>query len=276
MRKIIFILCILLAVAAAVNAQIAVQQLAITPEQIRPGEEVSLFVQLQNAGDEDIENVFVRLDLTQVPFIPVGSSSEKVIEEIRDFDREALSFTLRALPDAQPQVYKIPLVITHGTISTTSLIGIEVTSPAHLDVLLESETMMNTPGKVTLKFINDGLSQIQFLKVSLRPLPGYEILSPTPVYIGEVDVGDFETEEFRIMPLIDDPILMLELEYRDGSNHIQRESRLLQLKVYTQEEAQRFGLAEKTPSYLPWIIAFAVVATIFIVYRRRRKRKNAP
>ena len=57
---------------------------------------------------------------------------------------------------------------------------------------------MNDKGTVTLKFVNSGLTQIKFLKVTLQDGLSYEILSPKSLYIGEVDIDDFEISKFSI------------------------------------------------------------------------------
>ncbi len=275
--KLLFIVFIVLALAVPLaSAQITIDSFIATPDKVLPGQDVILELKLENAGDEDIENVIVRLDLSQVPFAPLGSSTERAVDEIRDHRHETMFFTLRALPDAPVQIYKIPVVITHGAASTTSLIGVEVTAQAHLEMILDNTDilMVGEQGKVTLKFVNDGLAEIQFLKVRLREISGYEIVSSPSLYVGEIEVGDFETEEFTVIPQMADPILALDIEYLDAGNQKFVDSKLIKLKVYTAEEARRLGLAKNNWAYLPWLIGIIVVAILFIIYRKR-KRKNA-
>ncbi len=277
MTNIAFMILIVVLALPLVSAQLMIDSFTALPEKVEPGKDVLLELQLENAGDEDVENIVVRLDLTQVPFAPVGSSTEKAIDELRDHRREKMQFTLRALPDAQAKIYKIPVVISSGTLSTTSLIGIEVAAPAHLDVLQDNSEVLTIgqQSKVILKFVNDGLAQVQFLKVTLRQIPGYEIVSAPSLYIGEVDIGDFETEEFTIIPLTEDPILALDLEYRDASNQQFTAAKLIQMKVYSAEEAKQLGLVVEGKGWTYGIIVLIVIAA-FIFWRRRKKRKNAP
>lgn len=276
--KLLFLTFIVLALAIPLAfAQITIDSFTAAPEKVEPGNDVTVELQIKNAGDDNIEDVIVRLDLSQVPFATLGSSTERVIDEIRDHRQETMQFTLRALPTAVAQIYKIPIIIAHGTVSTTSLIGIEVTAPAHLDVLVDNAEIVQVgdQGKVLFKFINDGLTPIQLLKVTLRESPGYEIISSRSLYVGEVEVGDFETEEFIIIPLMANPVLALDLEYQDTNNQGFTASRLIQLKVYTTEEAQRLGLVNSSKSMLYWIIGIIILAIIFIIYQKKRKHKNA-
>ena len=275
MKKLILLLLALL-IIPLVNAQIAIQSFASSPSNVLPGEEVQLKIILENVGKDDIENILISLDLSQVPFAPLGSSTEKIIDKIKDDNEETIYFNLIALPNAEPQIYKIPVKISYNETSKTSLISLEVTANANLDVILEESEVVkvNDQGKVTLKFVNNGLTQIKFLKVTLKESPAYEILSPKTIYIGEVDIDDFETEEFIIIPKLKNPQLSLELEYRDSNNNEFKDSRILNLNVYTVEEAKQLGLVKNNFNSL-WIILILITVIAIIIYRRIKRKKNA-
>lgn len=278
MKSLLMIFMMLMLILPLASAQITIDTFTATPEKVEPGSDVVIELSIENAGNDDIENVIVRLDLSQVPFAPVGSSTERAVDEIRDHRHETMQFTLRALPDAQTKTYKIPVIITHGITSTTSLIGIEVSASAHLDILVDNTELVQVgdKGKVIFKFINDGLTQIQLLKVTLRESPGYEIVSSRSLYVGEVDVGDFETEEFVIIPTMANPVLALDLEYKDTNNREFSATQLIQLNVYTAQEAQQLGLVNNGKSMLYLVLGIIVLVIIFIIYKKRRKHNNAP
>src|SRR3989338_3121415 len=271
------LLFVAMMVMPLVSAQVAVSSFTVNPRTVAPGGETNIDLTLENVGDLDIENVIVTLDLSNVPFVPVGSSNEKIIEEIDDGDQERVTFRVKALSTAEPSTYKIPVVISHAGVSKTSLISLEVTATAHLDLLLEKSELVkvNDNGKVTLKFVNDGLAQVKNLKITLKESPLYQITSPNTLYIGEVDVGDFETEEFTIIPLSEDPILTVEMEYRDAANNLFKESKLIKIPVYTEEEAKQLGLVKNNNTLMIIVIAVLMLVAGILLYRRRKKRKNA-
>ena len=274
--KWISILLLAMMVIPLVNAQVAVNSFSLYPQKVLPGSEISIDLTLENVGNLDLENVIVTLDLSEVPFVPVGSSNEKIIDEIKDGDKEKVMFQVKALPDAQPSTYKIPVVVSYAGASKTSLISVEVTADAHLDLLLEKSELVkiNDNGKVTLKFVNDGLAQVKNLKITLKESPLYQITSPSTLYIGEVDVGDFETEEFTVIPRAEDPILAVELEYRDAANNQFKESKLIKIPVYSEEEAKQLGLVKGNSLVWP-IVGVVVLLAAIVIYRRRKKKKNA-
>src|SRR3989344_4654088 len=96
--KIVLILLALL--LPVVQAQIAIESFSSHPQQVLPGEEVVLQLEVENVGEDRIEDILVSLDLKELPFVPVDSSTEKIIEKIRDDDSEFVTFRLRALPTA--------------------------------------------------------------------------------------------------------------------------------------------------------------------------------
>lgn len=276
-KSILVLLVILAALLPIANAQVAVKSFELNPQTVSPGDELSLYISVENVGDDDLENVMVSLDLTQVPFAPVESSNEKVIDKINDHDSERANFRLRALPDAEPALYKIPVVLSHDDVSKTSVIGVEVKAAPSLDLILDESELVkvNDQGKVTIKFVNNGLTQVKFLKATLAPSPLYKIISPDTMYIGDVDVGDFQTEDFTIIANIDDPILTFNLEYRDANNNEFTSSQLVPLKVYTEEEAKQLGLVQNKSSSSLLIIALIAIIAGFFIYRRiRRKRRQ--
>jgi len=275
--KLITILLLAIMALPIVQAQVAVDSFSLSPQKVLPGSETSIKLTLENVGDKDVDNVLVSIDLSQVPFVPIGSSNENVIETINSNDKESVIFRVKALSDAKPSVYKIPVVISYEGVSKTSLISIEVTANAHLDLLLDKSEVVkiNDHGKITLKFVNDGLTKVKNLKVTLQESPLYDIISPNVVYIGEVSMGDFETEDFTIIPKAKDPILMVGLEYRDDANNLFTESKLIKIPVYTEEEAKQLGLVQPKSMFWPILGAIVIVGLVILYFRRKKKKKNA-
>ena len=279
----VMVLLMIVMAAPLANAQVAVGSFTLSPEKVLPGSETNIVLTLENVGNVDIKNVVVTLDLSEVPFVPVGSSNEKIIDKINDRDEEKINFRIRALPEAPPSSYKIPVIISYEGSSSyegaskTSLISVEVTADAHLELFLDKSELVkvNDHGKVTLKFVNDGLIKIKNLKITLKELPLYKINSPRTLYLGEVDVGDFETEDFVIIPLVKDPLLAVEVEYIDTANNPFQELKLLKIPVYTEEEAKQLGLVKNNSSKILFIILFILVFGAILLYRRRKKKKNA-
>lgn len=274
MNKILAVILMMLIMLQGASAQIAINSFSSNPSTIAPGKNVEVTINLENVGNDDIEDIVVRLDLSNVPFAPIDSASEKVIDKLNEDDETSVSFNLIAMPDATSQIYKIPVKVSHGTINQESLVSLTVAGQAKLDVVLESSELVKIGdnGKTIIKFVNNGLTDIKFLTVKLLPNNGYELLSADTIYIGQVDVDDFETAEFDMIAKSQNPEMIFNLNYKDSNNKEFSQSKIVSLKVYSLEQAKQLGLV--TTNYWSLIIGLAVVIIIaFLIYRRYKRRK---
>ena len=72
--------------------------------------------------------------------------------------------------------------------------GVEVSAKTELSYSVESEmNVIGEQGRIALKIINSGLGDIRFVNVKLGTASGYDLLSPSQVYVGTVNSDDFET-----------------------------------------------------------------------------------
>jgi len=259
------------------SAQITIDSFTSIPETVQPGEELSIQVHLENVGEEDIEIVVVSLDITDIPFAPTGSSNEQVIKKIDENEEKIVIFHLKALPTAEPQTYKIPVTLSYENVTKVSLISVDVRTDAEIAVLIEDSDLVviNEQGTVTIKVVNSGLTHVKVFQLTLLESTGYEILSPSIAYIGEIDVGDFETEEFIIAPKEEDPELLLQLEYRDAENNEFQEEKRLNLTVYSEEEARALGLKKQGVPVTAILVVIVIVIAIAAFYKRKKRRNHA-
>lgn len=274
MNKAITVILVMLIMMNIANAQIAINSFNAVPSVISPGKQVQVTLDIENVGSEDIEDIVVKLDLTNVPFAPYNSASEKVIDELNEDDNIQVVFDLIVLPDASSEIYKIPVEINHGTIKQSSLVSLSVAGDARLDVVLENSEVVKIGdrGNVIVKFINNGLTDIKFLTVKLNSNSNYELLTPDTVYIGQVDVDDFETAEFEILAKNKNPEMLFTVSYKDANNREFSQSKLVRLNVYDMETAKQLGLIQS--SILGYIAVPIVILLIgWFWYRRRKKRK---
>ena len=271
----LFLLVFLITLGTA-HAQIAIESFSSNPDAVQPGEDVEVEINLENVGEEDIENILISIDLTDLPFAPIESSTEKIIDKIRDGDQETVSFQLVALSSAEAKTYKIPVAITYENTTKSSLISLEVTTDASVNIILESSDLVivDEQGAVTIKLVNEGLTQIKFLQASLLESSEYDIISPSSVYVGEIDTGDFETEEFIILPKTEDPDLKFKLEYRDTNNKVFEEVQKIRVKVYSAEDAVKLGLVEQSNSFTTILIFLVIALALSVWVRRKIKKKN--
>lgn len=256
-----------------------------TPSQIKPGEDAELTVVLENDGDDTVEDVSVILNLEDLPLAPYDSSSEKTVDEIEEDDKQTFRFRVIALNNAKSGIYKIPVDIEYtedGDEKTrTGLISIIINDKPQLDVLSESTNLVKgRQEEVSIKIINKGLADVEFLEMDVLSGTSYTILSPKQVYIGEIESDDFDTAEFTIFfkettrNFVDLPV---QIKYRDITNKQYIENYNVELRVYDTKEAIQLGLIQqsRTGMYVGIVVLLVIVFIVYRWIRRRRKARKA-
>ncbi len=254
-----------------------------TPNEVAPGKTVKITLTIENEVGEDLENIVVGLDLSEVSeFAPYKSSTEKTIEEIDDEDTEDVKFELVALSNAKAGVYKIPVLISYildenkTPIEKTSYISLTINAKPELQLDYEGELIKGKRNEINIKITNTGLTEVKFLGIEVKDVNGIRILSSKKVYLGDIESDDFDGATFDIFieseakNLINFPV---QLNYRDATNKLYTEFVEIRLKTYTKKEAIELGLIKKSNAGLYAGIIIAIVI-IWFVYRKIKKRKK--
>ncbi len=253
-----------------------VSALTVTDAQgttISPGQEGEISIYLENTGSKSIEEISVSIDLTNIPFIPVGSS-EASIEKLNEDKEKVFSFSIRASSDAKPGDYKVPYLINaKNTTQKKGTLGVRVTGDSKLSFSLNSDVpVVGHKAKLTLKTINSGLTDAKF--VSLKIIPnGMTILSEDKVYIGTIGSDDFETSSFEAIFNKINPTITVFLSYQDFNNKEQTITEEVSLTVYSYERALELGIVKKNNT-LMYVSVVLFLIVFWIVWRNIRKRQR--
>jgi hypothetical protein len=252
------------------------------PEKISPSESARVTISLRNKAESSIKDVVVKLDLSgEIPIAPIGSATEKMIDNIRGSDEEQVVFDVIALQEAELKTYKIPLMIEYRDeygerYEKEDLISLTVSSKPNLVVLVEeNELVQGMKSRVVIKILNNGLGGTYFLSAMLIESPDYDIVGKNEEYIGEIDSDDFDTFDFMLVPKKAGNIpLQLKITYKDSENKEYMEQVILNPRVYTAAEAQQIGLLAGN-STITIVVVVVVVVVVFFFWRRWRKKRKA-
>ena len=262
---------------------LTISSVDVSPEQIIPGGTAEITLNLENNFDRTLSNIEVYLDFSseKVPIAPYGSGAEMSIEEIKSDKSKTLIFSVIALSDAKPGVYKIPVMIKYtdnGTeVKKSSLISLSINSNPMLYITAEDSILIKGQGNtLSIKIVNNGLSDVKLLTIKLNEVIGINMLSQSEVYIGELSSDNFDSAEFKIFVSENAPGLLnmpVELRYRDAANNELKETKNLEINAYSKEEAISLGLIKRNNS-LGIAITIAVLVIAFIIYGRIRKKRR--
>ncbi len=274
---------------------LSIEEVIIGKDPAAPGEEVPIEIKLKNLADSALKDVNVKLNfiefsqgatgvtVTELPISPKGSGDEKTIKIMEGGDEKSVEFNLIIEPDAESTVYKLPVTITYNDMqginyTKNTIISMVVGSEPDLAVTIDSSTanMAGKVGEITVKFVNKGFSEIKFLYVTLEKNGGFEIISPSEVYLGNVDSDDYESADYDVYvnPNAQGEITFpLTIEYKDANNNHYTKNLNLKTRIYSGREAKMFGIVEGGSATGIIIMIVIVVGGIF-GYRKWKKRKN--
>ena len=269
---------------------VQVSQTNYDPSPAKPGKYVTLFLKAENSGTTEAKNVIFELEL-EYPFsfkpgeeatksiVSMGSEEAILLEYDLLVDKNALAGTyteyLKLCLDSQCESFaKTPLTITVQTGGTPKIeVGLET-----------SDTFSSgTKGTVTVHIVNRGLLDTKFLVVELQPADEYEIISPSRLYIGELQSDDFETADFTIYmkeniavdqsETITLPVL---LEYSDTNDKEYSETSGVDLRVYSKTDLAKLNLMPtKGGAYQQILLIIVGLAAVFILYRWYKKKSSS-
>ena len=245
-----------------------------------PGEEGRVSLNVENNENFDIEDVSVALVLSEVPFTSVGSST-KDVDDIDEDDDDSVSFTLRPSTDIAPGDYDIPYSVKYVNAGNNTedftengSFGIRVSAKTDLDFSAETRetAVVGKEGQVSIEIVNRGLGEIKSVSVQVFP-QGFELLSNDKVFVGTIDADDSDTATFDVIYKNKNPVFSARVTYKDFDNKDKTETVSLPVRVYTEEEALKLGLIDKSNTWL-YIGIGIVVLILWYFWRRARKRKN--
>ena len=268
------------------DAILSIDNFIEEPSVTTPGSKTTLTILLKNYASSFLKDIKISLDLgrssdTSTPFSPVGSTNEKVISYLEPQSTEALEFELLVDPDAASKSYKIPITLKYSdslnkAYNKTNIITLVVGGEPDISVGIDSATIYTSgsAGEITVKIVNKGLPDMKFVNVYLGKGDKHKVLSPSEVYIGNIDSDDYETANFKIYVgkvSEDKLILPLTVEYKDANNKDYKKSVNLELPLYSSSEAKRLGLVKGNGKF-SWVLILVLVVALFFAYRVWKKR----
>ncbi|RJQ21717.1 hypothetical protein C4580_02055 [Candidatus Woesearchaeota archaeon] len=259
------------------NAVLIVDKYRVTPSPIVPGQSAQVEITLRNSGRINIKNIDVSLSLDDVTFSTLGTGTKQRIDSIPAGESETVSFKLASDTSTEVKVYALPVSLSYQDARNK-----EYTDEAKISMLVNAEPELSmtvdrtdfadktSPGTATVKIVNKGVVNLKYVTITLGNHPSYEILSPSQeAYVGNLDSDDFETADFTIKPLTEQPTLLVKVDFKDPYNVDYSKTYELPLRIITAKD-----LGEGSSIAGP-LVVLAVLAAIGIWYYRRRRKRHA-
>jgi len=255
------------------------------PDVLEQGHKGTLHIDLENMALSFIKDVKVKMKLDGLPLATVGSTNEKVVKLIGAGNVSRVSFDVVPQPEAASGLYNVPLEISFldrlGTrYKNNESVGVMVGEQPELLVSLESSSAYNDgqTGKISVKFVNKGITDIKFLQAALSESKEYRVLSSPNVYVGNIDSDDYETAEYTIAlgKVSGDGVLLpVTVEYRDATNREYQKTVQVSLPLFSENEAKKLGIQQKGSGAWVLVVVVLIGGMAYWYFRARRKRKRA-
>ena len=267
----------------SVETTLVVTSVNSTPDKIQPGQEAQVKINVKNQANFLLKDITIKLDLTSntLPFAPLNSVTEKRIDTLPEIQETSFTFNIITLPNAKPDIYKIPIKISYydqfnQLYTKEDVIALIISSTPSIDINIErSELIESKKGTLTINLVNDGLSSVKLLNIEILNSNQFNLLSSRKIYIGGLDSDDSETIDLNLIPLKKNSVLIpLSITYKDTNNQDYNIQENIGARVYSIDEAKQIELI-KSNGFLKFLIILIVIVFLYIIYRRRRKRKNA-
>lgn len=245
---------------------------SVSTKPVSPGNDVSVELNLQNHASFKLKDVRVIFDLNQVPFAPRDGTEERIVQSLNARDNAVISFGLTALPKAEVGIYKIPVKILYfdefgQAYTKLNTVALEINALPRLEITSEGKIIIGQRGELTLKIVNSGLTLVKFLTISIdHP----SIISAHSVYIGDLDVDDFQTSDLEVFAE-ESFNVPLTIDFRDANNQQYHQQVELNVPVIDRTTAQKLGLQPK--SKLPYIVGAGVLLAVIYLIRKRSKKQ---
>ncbi|MBI2660922.1 hypothetical protein HYX09_01500 [Candidatus Woesearchaeota archaeon] len=267
------------------DALLGVEKFFSVPAVTAPGDKAKLTIELKNYASSSLKNIKVSLDLEEeeegsMPFAPVGTSNQRIYTYLEANSNLPVAFELLVDSGAASKAYKIPLEFGYSdylnkNYSKSSFVTLIVGDRPDLGITLERTEVYTpeTPGNVVLRLVNKGNPDIKFLNVKVIQNENVKVAGADESYIGKLDSDDFSTAEFRMFLKGEGTIkIPVQLSYKDTNNNDYRENREVELKLYSDNEAEELGV--KSGNGYTWmVITLAVIGAGYYSYRRRKNKK---
>ena len=258
------------------NAGLVVDGYTTTPSLIVPGQTANVELKIRNAGKIAVKNIDIAIDLADGKFSTIGSGAKKRVNYIKAGATETVTFQLASDTSTQVKVYSIPVSLSYQDernkkYADTAKITLVVNALPELSLTVDSPKFDNRqkPGTVTLKIVNKGVINLKYVTVSVGASKDYELLSSTnETYVGNLDSDDFETVNFLIKPLVEEPKLNIALNFKDQYNVDFTQRHILPVKIITEQDLGN------TTIVWPIILIVLLIAGGIAYWKLYKKKKR--
>jgi hypothetical protein len=206
---------------------------------IRMANGQSPFMNGEQATTEPAEEGAMDNKKSFVAFAPQNTPTRQRFGTLNPGGSAVVEFDIIALPDAEPNVYAVPLIINYNDqrnnpYNIKTEVGLTVDSPPDVYVTIEKSMLRSTffAGDVTVAVANRGSSTMKYVVLSMNDSEGYQIITaPKSTYLGNIMPGEKMMAMFKVLPTEKNLDFPMTVQYKDAFNNEHTMSVVIPFKV---------------------------------------------
>ncbi|MEM4318619.1 MAG: hypothetical protein QW244_03010 [Candidatus Pacearchaeota archaeon] len=236
------------------------------PNVLGIGQEGKILISISNNAENIINDVVIKLDIDDKPIVPTKGTTIKKVKSIIKGQISDVIFDILTLPDAEPGIYKIPLIVEYTDSSGNkqvfnTFISVKINEKPKFYVIVDSLAK----NEIKLKFINNGNVDLRLFNVKILDGKGFKIKGNQEIYIGSLDSDDYAIESFYASLSKSKVVIPLEITYSDKLNN--------QYLDYVNITLDKNKVRNETKtSYWPFVILILIIGGVLYYYRKRSKK----
>ncbi len=246
-----------------------------------PGSKVNMTLSVENDAEVYLKNIVIVMgepgsDLFKYA---IEGSNTRAIDMLNPGERKNVSFILLIDGSSKAGVYSLPLTLEYHdesgvTYTRTEYIGMALNRKPELKVYVESPEDYFQKGslnKLRITIVNEGTSDAKFVNIALKNGEGYEIVGKRSEYLGEIESDDQASITTQIYIREDSSSILkipIALSFRDVLNNKYDEMIVKEVRVFSGEELERYGIHRSKAKLYLYILLVGVA--IYLIKNRNK------
>lgn len=259
------------------------------PKKVYIGDEFWLNFSVSNHKNEDLKDVIVRLegsDLGNVLSI-VGSTNEILTTSLKSGESANINTLLRTSPSISVGIHNLEIKLNYTTYqneeySSSFNVSFIVSGRDNFLIYVQEITpqaiLKDEIAKLSIGIANIGTTRVESVGVKILPSDNILVNTITQNYVGNLDVGDYTTVNFNLIPTKDGELpVNFELVYTDSLGETKTTNATVVLDVgETQFSILRISSQEQgsTFDYLGLLVMAGVIIFIFYYWKKSKRKRE--
>jgi len=258
------------------------------PETVNIGDDFWLNFTIRNPKSKSLKDVIIRLEGTDLgnTITIINNTNEILTTSLKPNEERSVSVKLRTTPSTSVGAHTIEIKVNYTTYDNQEYSSSFDASfiakgddgfAVFLQEVNPKTLLPNELGEISVGVANTGTSKVESVKIKFLPSQDYLLNNVVESYVGNLDVGDYTTASFQIIPLTNGTIpLSFEISYTNALNKARVINKTLTITIAEQHFLQvwKTKTSFNPVDYLSVGIILLVLVFLSYYFIKSRRKKT--